>query len=756
MSGRTELIARAPGDKSVSQRALILGAMAEGESRVRGLLRSADPLATGRAVRALGVEVTGLKGGPEEAVLIRGRGRCAWRQPPGPLDLCNSGTGARLLAGALAAQPLSVVLDGDASLRRRPMERIATPLRRMGARVSYMGRLGLLPMRIEGGTLAATAYESPVASAQIKSAVLLAGVGAGVEMQVSEPRRSRDHTERMLEAMGATVREEERDGRWCVRAAPPDGELAPLDMQIPADPSSAAFLLGLAALSEGLTVVVPGVGLSETRTGFFRVLERMGAEVTVSRRGSEGGEPVGDVRVAGQGGLRAVDVAGSEVPGMIDEIPLLAAMAARVEGVTRIAGAGELRVKESDRLAALAANLREIGVPVEELADGIEVEGVRRPLSGRVRSFGDHRVAMAFGVLGATPRCECEIDDPAVVGVSFPGFWDLLARASERAAAGRLVSIGGSGPGGAACGRSAGDGAAMTHEVAETAGAAVARTPARGAAARSPVASSAEGVPAADRQVRHSDRRARLSQPSPHSACVVVAIDGPAGAGKSTTARAVARKLGFRHLDSGALYRAATHALLEAGWTAENSAEIAPHDVAGLRVSAGWDGEAMHACLDGRRLADETLRAVPVTALVSQVSAAPAVRARLLAVQREAAQGPGLVADGRDMGTVVFPRAQVKVFLIADVDERARRRLLQDGIAAPSPAQVAEQAERLAERDRLDASRQAAPLAQAADATPLDTTAMGFAAQVDAIADLVEAAGLAGAPVAEASRARHQ
>ncbi len=724
MSGRTELIARAPGDKSVSQRALILGSMAEGESRVRGLLRSADPLATGRAVRALGVEVTGLEGGPEEAVLIRSRGRRAWRQPPGPLDLCNSGTGARLLAGALAAQPLSVVLDGDASLRRRPMERIATPLRRMGARVSYMGKPGRLPMRIEGGTLAAADYESPVASAQVKSAVLLAGVGAGVEIEVSEPRRSRDHTERMLEAMGATVREEERDGRWFVRAAPPDGELAPLDMQVPADPSSAAFLLGLAALSEGLAVVVPGVGLSETRTGFFRVLERMGAEVKVSRRGSEGGEAVGDVRVAGQGGLRAVDVAGSEVPGMIDEIPLLAAMAARAEGVTRIAGAGELRVKESDRLAALAANLREVGVPVEERADGIEVEGVRRPLSGRVRSFSDHRVAMAFGVLGATPRCEFEIDDPAVAGVSFPGFWDLLARASERADAGRLVSLGGSGPGG-------------------------------GAAARSPVAATAEGVPAADRQIRHSDRSARLSQPNPQCpVCVVVAIDGPAGAGKSTTARAVARKLGFRHLDSGALYRAATHALLEAGWTAEN--EIAPRDVAGLRISAGWDGEAMHVCLDGRRLADETLRAAPVTSLVSQVSAAPAVRARLLAVQREAAQGPGLVADGRDMGTVVFPHAQVKVFLIADVDERARRRLLQDGIAVPSPSQVAEQAERLAERDRLDASRQAAPLAQAADATPLDTTAMGFAAQVDAIAGLVEEAGLVGAAAAETPRVRHQ
>lgn len=728
MGGRTELTCRVPGDKSVSQRALLLGAVAAGESRVGGMLRSADPLATGRAVQALGTEISGLDRGAGEPVRIRGGGRRSWRQPPDALDLRNSGTGARLLAGALAAQPLSVVLDGDASLRRRPMERIAEPLRRMGATVSYLRRPGLLPLRIEGGALAATAHESPVASAQVKSAVLLAGVGAGVETQVSEPWRSRDHTERMLEAMGAAVREEERDGRWLVRAAPPAGELAPLDMHVPADPSSAAFFWALAALSERLAVVVPGVGLNETRTGFLRVLERMGAEVTVTRRGSEGGEPVGDVRVAGQGGLRAVDVAGGEVPGMIDEIPLLAAMAARAEGVTRIAGAGELRVKESDRLAALAANLREVGVPVEERADGIEVEGVRRPLSGFARSFGDHRVAMAFGVLGATPGCEFEIDDPAVAGVSFPGFWDLLARASERAAGGRLVPVVGSGPGGAARGRSAPDRSAGTREAAEATSAASA--PARGGtAALSPVPPTVEAVPAADRPLG-----------------VVVAIDGPAGAGKSTTARAVARRLGFRHLDSGALYRAATHALLTSGWTAENLAAISPQDVAGLRVSAGWDGESMHACLDGRRLADETLRAAPVTALVSQVSAAPAVRARLLAVQREAAQGPGLVADGRDMGTVVFPHAQIKVFLVADVDERARRRLLQDGTADPSAAQLAAEAERLSARDRRDASRLAAPLAQAADATPLDTTAMDFAAQVDAIVDLVEAAGLAGAP----------
>ena len=715
MGVRTELTVRVPGDKSVSQRALLLAAVAAGESRVRGMLRSADPMATGRAVRALGTEILGLRGSPKEFVLIRGKGLRSWRQPPNTLDLRNSGTGVRLLAGALAAQPLTVVLDGDASLRRRPMERIVAPLRKMGATVSYLRRPGLLPLRIEGGALGATAYESPVASAQVKSAILLAGVGAGVETLVSEPRRSRDHTERMLEAMGAAVHEEERDGRWFVRVAPPVGELAPLDMQVPADLSSAAFFLALAALSEGLAVAVPDVGLSDTRTGFLCVLERMGARVQVVRRGSEGGEPVGEVRVTGQGGLRAVEVGGDEVPGMIDEIPLLAAMAARAEGVTRIVGAGELRVKESDRLASLAVNLRAAGVQVDERPDGLEIEGTRRSLSASVRSFGDHRVAMAFGILGATPGCEFRIDDPTVADVSFPGFWKLLAETTKRAASGRS----------ALAGRSPSPSPSPSPAPAP-----VRRPPRRPVPAR---AAPAE----LDRPELAGP--AHEARGRPGRSCVV-AIDGPAGAGKSTTARAVARALGFRHLDSGALYRVVTLALLDSGPSAENLAAIAPADVAEVHVSAGWDGDRMHVCLDGERVADEAIRAARVNALVSQVSAAPAVRARLMEVQREAAQGPGLVADGRDMGTVVFPDAQVKVFLVADVRERARRRLFEEGVSDPGPAQVSAEAARLAERDRLDASRQAAPLARAADATPLDTTAMDFDAQVDAIVDLVRGA----------------
>lgn len=692
-----ELTIRAPGDKSVSQRALVLGALAAGESRVAGMLRSADPLATGRAVQALGVEISGLDGPAVAGVRIRGRGLRSWTAPPAPLDLRNSGTGVRLLAGALAAQPLEVALDGDESLRRRPMERIAAPLRRMGASVSYLDRPGLLPMRVRGGVLEPVEFHSPVASAQVKSAVLLAAAGAGVEAVVSEPRRSRDHTERMLAAMGVPICAKEWGGRWVVRAGIADGQLAPLDLRVPADMSSAAFFFALAALSERLAVVAPGVGVNETRTGFLKALERMGAQVAVSGRVRTGGEPVGDVRVAGRGRLRAVHVGEDEVPGMIDELPLLAVAAARAEGVTRITGARELRFKESDRLAALAANLREVGVRVEERPDGLEIEGARRPLAGAVRSFGDHRVAMAFGVLGATPGCDFAIDDPGVSEVSFPGFWELLGQAAREARS---------------------------------------PSPARPSAPACPNAAAAPDRPAA----RGPDGRACPSGASKRGtdlgACFVLTIDGLAGAGKSTTAKAVAEALGFRHLDSGALYRAMTLALLDSGCSAADIGGVGPADLAAIDVAPGWDGPVMHVRIGGRRVPDEAIRSGSVTASVSQVSAVPAVRDRLLGLQRSSARGAGLVADGRDMGTVVFPGARVKVFLVADVHERARRRLLQEGLGEPAPAQVAAEAARLAERDRVDSSRRSAPLARPADAVLVDTTGLGFEAQVAEIARL--------------------
>ncbi len=427
---RGGLTLRVPGDKSVTQRALIAGALVDGVSRIRGVLRGSDPIATAGALAALGVDVRGLDGDGEEEVIVRGRGPDGWRQPGQPLDLMNSGTGARLLAGALAARPLSVVLTGDESLLMRPMTRITEPLRRMGATIRHLGRPGKLPMRIKGGPLVGIRHESRVASAQVKSAVLLAGLVGGVEVEVVEPARSRDHTERMLAAMGVPVRERQAGSGWSVvvpRASVPE----PLDVDVPGDFSSAAFLISWAILA-GVErpVTVRGVGLNPTRTGILAPLGRMGARLDVVREtGRAGGEPVGSVRVAGARDLRGVDLGADDIPGMIDEVPILAMVAARAAGVTRIRGAGELRVKESDRLAALAGNLRRIGVRAEEAADGLEIEGTGRPLSGVVHCFRDHRIAMAFGALGATSGCDLHIDDPDIADVSFPGYWRVLARA---------------------------------------------------------------------------------------------------------------------------------------------------------------------------------------------------------------------------------------------------------------------------------------------------------------------------------------
>lgn len=673
MDRREGLTIRVPGDKSITQRALILGALADGESRIGALPRAGDPLATARAVAALGVEVRGLEGSENEPLAIHGKGLRRWVQPATALDLRNSGTGTRLLAGALAAQPLSVVLRGDASLSKRPMGRIADPLRRMGATVEYLERSGVLPMRITGGVLTSTRHDGSVASAQVKSAVLLAGVGAGVPVEVREPQRSRDHSERMLEAMGAEVEEGWRGDAWSVRLPDPPARLNPLDMDIPGDFSSAAFFLAWAALAgRRRPLAIRSVGLNSTRTGLLPVLARMGIDVEVAPREAAGGEPAGDLRVVGgRAGLRAVEVGGDEIPGLIDEVPIVAALAARAEGVTRIAGAAELRVKESDRLAALAVNLRRIGVEVEEFRDGLEIRGTGKPLSGTVECFRDHRIAMAFGVLGASPGCDLVVDDPGAADVSFPGFWELLARAVRQS--------GGDTP-----------------------------RPRRVPAAR----------PGADR-------------------CIVVAIDGSAGSGKSTTAAAVASRLGFRHLDSGALYRAVTLALLDSDEGCEDIEAVTPAELDALGIGLEWRGGAARVRIGGKLVPDEALREPRVTAAVSRVSAVPLVREHLLELQRSAAAGPGLVAEGRDMGTVVFPGAQVKVHLDAQVRERARRRILQRSGGEPSSDEVDAEASRLKRRDQRDSTRSIAPLKHAEGAVTVDTTELDPPGQTDTIVQLV-------------------
>ena len=408
---------RVPGDKSLSHRALIFSALGEGISRVRGILRSQDVESTADVLRRLGVEIPVLA----DEVRIRGVGLHGLQHPSSHLDCGNSGTTTRLLAGVLAACPFTSHLVGDASLSRRPMRRVAEPLRSMGARLEFERGDGL-PMTIRGGPLRGVEWRSDVASAQVKSAVLLAGLVGGVTVSFNEPTRSRDHTERMLLALGINI--DVAGTRVTLRESLP---LPPLDMEVPGDPSSASFFVALAAAHPALEMSLPGVCLNDTRTGFLAAVRRMGAILTIEPTGMQGGEPVGNVRML-RGELRGISVDPADVPAMIDEVPLLACLGAVATGQTVIRGATELRVKESDRLSAVAANLHALGVDVEERADGLRIEGTSAPLRGRVHAFSDHRIAMAFGVLGALPGNRITIDEPACVDISYPGFWNDLRR----------------------------------------------------------------------------------------------------------------------------------------------------------------------------------------------------------------------------------------------------------------------------------------------------------------------------------------
>lgn len=408
---------RVPGDKSITHRAILLGALADGTTEVRGYLAAEDCWRTTAACRALGVEVEGW-GGP--VLRVHGKGLRGLREAEGVLDAGNSGTTLRLLSGILAAQPFLSILTGDASLCQRPMGRIIRPLRQMGA--SIWGRAGdrYPPLAIRGGSLEGVRHESPVASAQVKSALLLAGLYAEGPTTVIEPSPSRDHTERLLRGFGHPV---EETGRT-VTVAPARG-LTAVPVEVPGDFSSAAFFLVAACLVPGSRLTLAGVGLNPTRTGLLEVLQAMGAPVEVAGRREVCGEPVGDL-VVSAGPLRGVSVGGALIPRLIDEIPILAVAAACAEGETEIRDAGELRVKESDRIAAVARELGRLGADVVERPDGLTIRG-GRPLAGaRCSSRGDHRVAMALAVAALVASGETRIADSACIGTSFPDFVPLL------------------------------------------------------------------------------------------------------------------------------------------------------------------------------------------------------------------------------------------------------------------------------------------------------------------------------------------
>jgi 3-phosphoshikimate 1-carboxyvinyltransferase len=410
---------RVPGDKSISHRSLILASLADGESVVRGILDAADIRSTAGAMRALGADIPPLSGD----IRVTGAGLRSLRPPRVALDCGNSGTTTRLIAGIVAANPFAARFEGDASLSRRPMKRIAEPLSYMGARFEFEHGDGL-PMTVRGVDLRSIDWNTGGSSAQVKSAILLAGLVSGVEVRVIERSPSRDHTERMLRAMGADV---ENDGNQvCLR---PSHRLSPMEIDVPGDPSSAAFFVALATLAQEGELTLAEVCLNPTRTGFLDAMKRMGADIRLDETASSAGEEIGTL-VVRPAELDDLSITASEVPSLIDELPLLACVAAGAGVDLEITGAEELRVKESDRINAVVENLLLVGAHAEELPDGLRVWPGRRQFSGTVDPRGDHRIAMAFGVLGAVSGNRITVKNPECVAVSYPGFWNDLRRAA--------------------------------------------------------------------------------------------------------------------------------------------------------------------------------------------------------------------------------------------------------------------------------------------------------------------------------------
>jgi 3-phosphoshikimate 1-carboxyvinyltransferase len=406
---------RVPSDKSISHRAVLFAAMAEGVSHLEAVLDSADVRSTIAAVQQLGAEVVVDQRDDGLSVTVRGWGAEGPQQPDAPIDCGNSGTTARLLMGVLAGWPIAAQLAGDASLSRRPMLRVAEPLRTMGASV-VTAESGTLPLTVRGGRLRGIEYRSPVASAQVKTAVLLAGLRAEGETSVLEPAASRDHTERLLPAFGVPVVVE---GRRALVL----GSVTPVatDVRVPADPSSAAFMAVAAAIVPGSSIELSGVSVNPTRSGYLRVLERMGAEIALTDQSQEGAEPIATVRVR-QRTLRATHIAADEVPSLVDELPILALAACFAEGMSRFEGVGELRVKESDRLEAIVAGLGALGARVRAGHDWLEIHG-GSPLHGAaLASLGDHRLAMTWTVAGLVAAGSTLVAGFDAVGVSYPGF----------------------------------------------------------------------------------------------------------------------------------------------------------------------------------------------------------------------------------------------------------------------------------------------------------------------------------------------
>jgi 3-phosphoshikimate 1-carboxyvinyltransferase len=617
---------RTPGEKSISHRAVLFAALAEGTSVVHGLSDGADVAASLAAVEAMGVEVERAADGAGTVTLHGGRSRL--HQPAAPLDCGNSGTSMRLLAGLVAGFDWATELVGDDSLSARPMDRVAEPLELMGATLEGAGPECRPPLRVNGGALHGIDWTTKVASAQVKSAILLAGLSAEGPTVVRERITTRAHTEEMLLEAGADLTVEpwgeEGEGRIVTIRPSPLRPVTP--RTVPGDPSASAFFVVAGCVAPGSRVAVEGIYQGPARLGYISVLQRMGAQVTVVSN-PDGTATIHATSAGPAAPLTATRVEAAEIPSL-DEIPALAVAAAVAEGTTVFADMGELRVKEVDRLLAAVEMVTAFGATATAVGDTLSITGVGGP--GRLHaatfdSQGDHRMAMAAAVaaLAAAPGRRSRITGFGAVETSYPGFADDLRRLT------------GTGP--------------------------------------------------------HAPR------------ALIIAIDGPAGAGKSTVSRNVADRLGLERLDTGAMYRAVAALALKRHIPAEDHDAVAAL-AAGADIVVG-----PRVVIDGHDVTN-VIRSPEVGHAVSLVAKNPDVRTELVQRQRvwAAAHGGGVV-EGRDIGNVVFPDADVKVFLTATPEERARRR--HDESAAG-----------VARRDRIDSTRAASPLAQAPDAHLLDTT----------------------------------
>ncbi len=411
-----------PGDKSISHRSIMLGAIANGITTVRGFLRGEDNLSTMHAFRAMGVEIDD----DGETIRIAGRGLHGLKEPGDVLDCGNSGTTIRLITGLLSGQSFFSVVTGDQYLRKRPMKRVVEPLSRMGARIA--GRSGgtLAPLAINGGSLKGIDYQSPVSSAQIKSSLMLAGLYADGETTVSEPSLSRDHSERMFQLFGASL--VRNDNGVTVRGG---AELTAQEVTVPGDISSAAFFIVAALITPHSELLIKNVGVNPSRTGVIDILQAMGGDIQLLDKRDVSGEPVADILVRSSR-LKGIAIAGGVVPRAIDEFPAVCVAAARAEGVTTVRDAGELRVKETDRITAMAGNLRKLGVTVTECQDGMDITGSDRLLGGTVDSSGDHRIAMSMSVAALVASSAITVTDIACVATSFPNFFQLLEKVASK------------------------------------------------------------------------------------------------------------------------------------------------------------------------------------------------------------------------------------------------------------------------------------------------------------------------------------